>query len=84
MDFNLSYLTKRKPRKKIVFIKSSLSEILIYWTYNWIRALDIDALNNQVSTEIESAPLSSAQRLKKSALTTGPWRYFSNRNKGKH
>ena len=42
--------------------------------------LNIDAHNDQVCTEIESAILSSAQELKQSALTTRPRRHFSNRN----
>ena len=56
----------------------------IYWTYNQICALDINACNDQDCMEIKSTLLSSAVRLKESALTIWPQRHISIPNNKKY
>ena len=53
-------------------------------TNNWIRALDINAHNEQCCTRIEPALLFSAAGLKQRAKAIRPGRHFSSWNNGKY
>ena len=79
----MSYLCKSSLIKKKK--KSKLSEehyVWIYWTYNNTWALDIHI--HKCSTGIESLLLSSAERLKQSALAIRPRIHAKNRNNRKY
>ena len=62
----------------LIEIKSLLSEVSVYWTYNLICAFHNNAHNDQKYTGIEPTLLFSAKGLKQSAWTIRPRRYTYN------
>ena len=64
----------------LIKIKSALSEVSIYWTYSLVCHFDINTHIDQRCTTIEPNLLSSASRLKESALTT-KIHFFLNKEK---
>ena len=76
-----NYLQKLRPHKSKKC--SNRISVWVYWTYDWICPLDINAHNEQEWTD-DPALLCSAAGLNQSALTIRPRRHISIRNNDKY
>ena len=77
-------MNKLKPFNCIMIVKSKLTEVLVYRTYNRISLLGINVYDDKGCTVNEPALLSSAEELKQSALILRPRKHISRRNNGKY
>ena len=77
---NISYLSKLKPDKKTIIIKSALRGVTVwvYRTYSRIYVLEITYHDEQISTGFVPVFSCSAEDLKQSTLTVWPRRHCSN------
>ena len=74
----MSYLSKLRLHKETVIIKSTLNEVSIYRTYNWICMLHINDQNDLGCMGFEPALEFAAEELKQGALSIRPRRHFLN------
>ena len=84
MQSNVSFLSKLKPYKKNIIMKSMPSKFWVCSTYNRIYMLDINVHSDLCCTGMQPALLFWAEELNRSALTNRPWKSSGEVNSRKH
>ena len=77
-------MNKLKPFNCIMIVKSKLTEVLVYRTYNRISLLANNVYDDKGCTVNERTLLSSAEELKQSAQTLRPRKHIFRRNNRKY